>query len=318
MWWFVACAPKAPPPASPAPVDGLVGELAVEGPIARRLSGAAADLVVLYAGEHKGSMETCGCPKNPRGSLARLDAYADAVRAGAPAVLVHGGYWLEDAVGFEGELRADVAVANRWMARGLAEGGWDALNVAPNDLAALASLPLDATATLPLVSASVSGPGVSPYVVVERGGRRVGITGIAGAAPTLGDTSRWSARDPGPVLDELAGKADVVVLLAYKATDAARALAKRHDVDVVVDTDAHREFLDPVLQGRTAWVFSHYQTMRAGELRLRLDGDGVVGGVDRKVDLDPEMPDDPALARMTREARAEIDREQRRIYGGGG
>jgi 2',3'-cyclic-nucleotide 2'-phosphodiesterase (5'-nucleotidase family) len=138
------------------------------------------------------------------------------------------------------------------------------------------------------------------------------------AGPTLADTSRWTVGDPaaaGPVLDELAEKADVVVLLAYKADETARALAKKHDVDVVVDTDAHREFVDPERVGGAAHVASHYQTMRAGELRLELKNGRVKSGVDRKIDLDPDMPDDPALAKLTRQARKEIDGVQKEMYG---
>jgi 2',3'-cyclic-nucleotide 2'-phosphodiesterase (5'-nucleotidase family) len=298
--------------------DGLVGELAVEGPLKQRLSAAPADLVVFYAGEQKGSMETCGCPKRPRGSLARLDAYVDAARGDTPAVLVNGGYWLEDAMGFEGQGRPDVALMNQWMLKGVAEGGWDALNVAPNDLAGLSALDPAAWSGLPVVSANVSGPGIRPYVVVERGGHRVGITGIAGPGVTLSDTSRWTVSDPatvGPVLEELAGKADVVVLLAYKAEDAAKALARKHDVDVIVETNAHREFVDPERVGSAARVASHYQTMRAGELRLTLEKGRVKAAVDRKIDLDPDMPDDPALAKLTRQAREEVDAVQQGMYG---
>jgi hypothetical protein len=41
----------------------------------------------------------------------------------------------------------------------------------------------------------------------------------------------------------------------------------------------------------------------------------VKAAVDRKIDLDPEMPDDPALAKLTRQARKEVDAVQQGMYG---
>jgi 2',3'-cyclic-nucleotide 2'-phosphodiesterase (5'-nucleotidase family) len=295
----------------------------VSGSLAERMSAWPADLVVLYAGEHKGSLQTCGCPKRPRGSLARLAAWNDAVRQRDAGVSVHAGYFLEDAVGFDGVERSDVSLGNGYMARGLALGAWDALNVGFADLPGLARLDPALRAALPLVSANVRGPGVRPYVVVERGGRRVGITGITRPGVTLSEPPGTTMADPveaaGPVLAELAGKADVVVLLSYQGEAWAQRLAQAHPaVDVVVDANLHRDAVPPATVGRAAWVRSSYETMRAGELRLDLDAQGaVVGARDRKIDLDPDMPGRPDLTALQVEARRVVDAEQQRIFGGG-
>lgn len=322
---LLACAPHAarPGPSAatdvPAPRAGtLDGELVVEGDLRARLSRAPADLVVFYAAEHKGSMETCGCPKRPRGSLARLDAYVDAARETAPSVLVHAGWWLQDPVALDGAVKDDLAIMNRWMVRGLGHGEWDAINVAGPDVYGLARLPEGAAAGLPLVSANVTGPGIAAYRVVERGGLRVGITGVTIPQPSMGDAAPYVVGDPAaaaPVVAELATKADVVVLLAWQAADAARAVAQKAGVDVVVDAAAHREFEEPARVGGAAWVYAHYETMRVGELRLDVQDGAVAGGLDRKIDLDPDLPDDPALAKLTRQARAEIDEAQKAMYG---
>lgn len=328
---LLACAPHPAAPVSPtaATTDAaagaprarggdLHGELVVEGPLGARLSRAPADLAVFYAAEHKGSMETCGCPKRPRGSLARLEAYVDAARETAPSVLVHAGWWLQDPVGLDGAVKDDLAVMNRWMVRGLEQGEWDAINVAGPDVYGLARLPEGAAAGLPLVSANVSGPGIAAYRIVERGGLHVGITGITIPQPSMGEAAPYTVADPmsaAPVVAELATRADVVVLLAWQAADAARAIAKEAGVDVVVDAAAHREFVEPARVGDAAWVYAHYETMRVGELRLDVEDGAVVGGLDRKIDLDPDMPDDPALAKLARQARAEIDEAQKALYG---
>jgi 2',3'-cyclic-nucleotide 2'-phosphodiesterase (5'-nucleotidase family) len=304
------------------PADtALTGELAIEGPVGKRISTSPAELVVFYGSEHMGSLEPCGCPHRPRGSLSRATAYVNASRAAnptVPSVLVHGGYWLQDAMGFDGKLRTDVALGNHWMVEGLRAGGWDALNVGTNDLAGLATLPADEGPPLPLVSANATGPHIAKWIVVHRGGLRVGITGITGRGETLTTLDGYAVTPPedaGPVLDALAAESDVVVLLAYQATEAAKALAQGHAVDVVVDANLHREWQAPFYVGHAAWVLAQFQTLRLGELRLRLTKGAVTGGLGRQIDLDPEMPDDPVLLAIQKQARTALDAAQRAIYG---
>lgn len=330
---LAGCAPKPVAPAaagaragstSPAPTtrEALTNELVIEGPLKSRLSTSPAELVVFYGSEHKGSLETCGCPKRPRGSFSRLDAYVDASRAanpGVPAIVVNAGYWLQDAMGFDGQLRPDVTVGNRYMVEGVRALGWDALNVAYTDVAGLSTLPSDDGPPLPLVSANVEGPGINRWVVVNRGGLRVGITGITAQGATLSDLPGYTIKPPAdakPVLAALAAEADVIVLLAYQATEVARDLAAENPaIDVVVDAALHRESADAFYVDRAAWVLSHFQTMRLGELRLRLSDGAVTGGVSRSIDLDPELPDDPALLALTKRARVELDAAQQALYG---
>lgn len=313
LLWLLACVPKEIPPA-PAK-EAIRGEMALEGGLSQRFSDSPADLVILYGGEQKGSMDTCGCPHRPRGSLPRMASYVAALnRRKEPLLLVNPGYWLEDAAGFEGEMRPDVAAMDRWMLKGLPQLPWAALNLGANDLAALSHLggpPGD----LPTVSANAEGAHPSRILTVN--GQRVGITGITGEIPTLTDPL-YTLRDPlsaGDTIEELGKQVDVLILLSWQATDAAKKLAERYPViDVVIDANQYRDFVPPVTVGHAVWVFSHYQTMRIGELRLLLKEGAVVGAVDRKVDMDPEIPDEPRLASFLRQAKTEIDVLQRQLY----
>jgi 2',3'-cyclic-nucleotide 2'-phosphodiesterase (5'-nucleotidase family) len=315
---LAACA-KPPPPA----LEGARSELIVEGKLKDRVSAAPADAVIYYAGEHQGSMETCGCPKRPRGSLPRLASYLEASRAaspGVPDVLVHGGYWFEDSMGFDGALREDVPLMNAWMLQGMEAVGVDAANLSFQDLPGV--LELDA---LPpwVVSANVTAVGDAPtparFVVIERGDMKIAVTGITDVGMTFILTPQYVVGDPVAgalaALEEMAGAADVLVLLAFQSAAAAREIAEQSDaLDVVVDTSMHREFYEPLTVNRAVWVRSHYQTMRLGELRLGVDDGHVTGAFDRKIDLDPEVPDDPALKKMMREAREALEVVQAEIY----
>jgi len=296
----------------------LPSELLVDGPMATRRSATAADLVLLYGGEQRGSLETCGCPHRPRGSYARVETVrATLAGAGEPVVLVNAGYAFDDPTGFDGAVRPDVAAGNGWVARGVLAGRWDAVNVGTFDAAALATLDPAVREGLPLVSANLPGPGVRPWVVVERSGVKVGITGVSGDVPTLGDRAAYPRRTDKAAVEvvaELAGQVDVVVLLAWRAPELAELIARKVDVDVIVDADTHREQLPAEPVGRALRVASHTQTMRLGELRMDLEAGAIVGGVDRQIDLDPTLGDDPGVLRLQEEARAALDRLQAGLY----
>lgn len=317
---FAACAPRSPAPPAPPAAGSVVREVWTDEPFARRLPASAADLVLHYGGETHGSLEPCGCPRRPRGSLARFVGYADAAgrAAPAPSVRLHTGYWLTDAVDYMGQPRRDAEVMDVWAMRGLAAAGFDALNVSAHDVAGLVAVPPDPT--LPLVSANVEGPGVRRYVIVERGGLRVGITGVTGPAPTMADTSAYPvapAEQAVGVLAELVARADVVVLLAWNANDAVRTLLQAvPGVDVVLDSGLYSDAMPPVFRQGTVWTFAPYQLVRAGELRLDLDAGRVRSAVDRQVDLDDAVPVDAPVARIAADARLELDRVQRLLYGG--
>lgn len=309
MWFAILLAGVAfaAPPEIPS-------ETLSSGPIGKRVATTPADLVILYAGEHKGSLETCGCPKRPRGSLARLEAYRQAV---GEALLVNAGYWLEDPTGFDGELRADIVEMNAWMARGIGATRWDALNVSEADIPALATMDPAVREGLPLVSVSWDGPGIRDYVIVQRGGQDVLITGISGPSETLGGPGPYTyrnAKEAWASLVEIPAEVDVVVVLARKADEQAVGLARQLPVDVIVSANLNREQLPVQLVKGAVQVGSFYQTMRLGELRLNLSEGVVTGGVDRQIDLDPDIADDPGILALQNEARTAINAVQAGLY----
>lgn len=328
----LACVPHDPelrptPPSGPQPTaaalpaSGVSRELFTTGPFASRLPKSPADLVIFYGGESHGSLETCGCPHRPRGSLARFASYATAAEAvvPAPSLRVNAGYVLTDGVDYAGQPIADAAVKNTWMYRGLTAARFDAINVSAHDVAGFAASPPDGA--LPFVSANVSGPGLARWVIVERGGRTIGITGITGESPTMADTSAWPiapATSAAGALAELVTRAEIVVLLAWNANDAARTLVKAvPGIDVVIDAGLYSDALPPVLQRGTLWTFAEYQLVRAGELRLGLEGGTIRAALDRHIDLDDVVRDDPTVGAIAKEARTDIDRVQREVFGGG-
>ena len=321
---------NAPPPvqAVHGSTAALAAERATDGTLQDRLVVDDADLVIFYASEQKGSLEPCGCPKEPRGSIPRLQAYVDASVAAnpdTPWVLVNAGYFLEDAISVGGELRADVPIINRWMVRGLEQqGSWTAISPGYVDLPGLVDLGSELP-PLPLVSANVtrrddSAAPIEPWKRVQAGELTVGITGISTPGVSFVPTPQYGVEPPGPavaaVLDQMRGEVDLVVLTAFQAIDEARAIAQKHpEITVVVDAFGHHESVPPFVVGSAIWVKSHHQTQRLGELRLWIEDGRVVRALDRQVELDPDIPGDKALTDIMVRAHQEIEAKAREIWG---
>ncbi len=329
---ILAGCPKTADPPPVQPVHGssatLAAERATDGTVQDRLVSDDADLVIFYASEQKGSLEPCGCPKEPRGSIPRLQAYLEASTSAnpdTPYMLLNAGYFLEDAIGVGGELREDVPLINRWMVEGLAEqGGWAALNTGYVDLPGIAELG-DELPSLPLVSANIhprddSVPPIQPWVEVQAGDLTVGVTGISTPGVAFVATPQYAVEPPEraleAVLGQMRGQVDMVVLLAFQAIDEARTLARKHpEITVVVDAYGHHESVPPFTVGNAIWVKSHHQTQRLGELRLWIEDGQVVKALDRKVELDPEIPGDDALTDIMVRAHQEIEAKAKEIWG---
>jgi len=306
----------------------LAAERATDGTVQDRLVTDDAQLVIFYASEQKGSLEPCGCPKEPRGSVPRLAAYIDASTAAnpdTPWILLNAGYFFEDAIGVGGQLREDVPLINRWMAKGLDHWqGWTAFNPGYVDLPGMVDL-ADELPELPFVSANVRArsdavAAIQPWLMVQSGGLRVGVTGISTPGVSFVATPQYAVEPPGPaveaVLDDMRGKVDLVVLMAFQAIDEARTLAKKHpEISVVVDAYGHHETVPPFTVGSAVWVKSHHQTQRLGELRLWVEDGQVVRALDRKVELDPDIPGDGELTDIMVRAHQEIELKAREIWG---
>ena len=327
------CPLPAPAPAShleEAVSDGsetvIESVLVTSGATKARLSAEEADLVLFYGGEHKGSMETCGCPKRPRGSLTRMQGYIDAAREmtpESPDLLLHTGYFLEDAIGLGGSLREDVPLQNEWMARGLDAQHWDALNLSYNDLPGWRTLAASAT-NLPVLSANIVAKDTDAdwprWRKVSRGDLTIGIVGVSNAGVSFVATPEYETQPlvkaAGPVIKQAAAETDLLILLAYQAPGEAKTLAETHpEIDIVIDAYKHRESNPPFVVGNAIWVKSDYETQRLGELRLWFDEGQIARAVDRKIDLDPDVAENPEIQRIMLDGRKAIAEKQRALFG---
>ena len=315
-----ACRP--PEPLAAPPAAGLQGVELVEGRLVERLAPQDnAQLVILYGAEERGDPFPCGCEGGAKGGLARQAAYAAATRGAenSPPVLhVNAGGWSLDAPGFDGAPRADAPLTNQWMTAGLKAAGVQVLNLGYGDIMGMRSLAGEAG--LPVVSANISGPGVLPHHIVVVGGLRVGVTGITAegspAVPTPGYTRADPYRAGKAALLRLRPEVDRVVLLSQGATEHARRLADDGLVDVVIDANNHHGTYQPLQVGRAVWVRAAFQTERIGELRVGWGAEGALAwALDRKVQLDDKLPDEPDVGRLMRAAKHELSAASAALFG---
>jgi 2',3'-cyclic-nucleotide 2'-phosphodiesterase (5'-nucleotidase family) len=304
----------------------LTSELLVDGGLRDRLAAPDdANLVLLYGGEQMGSMDTCGCPSRPRGSLARVDGYRAAMREASPGVpdlLLNPGNWLDDTIGMDNALRADVRVGNAWMLQALELGGWDALNVGFRDLPYLAE-----TGAFPATSVSANvrpnqagALAAAPWRVLRAGELRIAVTGVSPEGMTFLQPEGYHYRDPVDALraemTAMRAASDLVVVLAYGVgPDATRIAKEVPGIDVLVEAGEFGERYEPWLEDGVVWVRSHTQTQRLGELRLVVRDGRIVAARDRKIDLDDAVPETRSLAKMAAEAQDEMAAIQEELFG---
>jgi 2',3'-cyclic-nucleotide 2'-phosphodiesterase (5'-nucleotidase family) len=251
--------------------------------------------------------------------LGRFAGWVDASQKAepSPSLLVHAGYFFADAIDYMGQPRPDAMEMNGWMARGLDLVGFDAINVSAHDVLGLADV--GEIGSLPLVSANVSGPGIKRWVVVERGGIRIGVTGVTAAAPSMAPENGYLVRPLSaalPLLAELADQVQVVVLLSWGSPEELDTLLRAAPgIDVVVEANLYPEGPPASLKRGAVRTYSTFQGVQAGELRVDFHEGEVVGALDRRVNLDDVVPARETVSALMSKAKPAIDAVQRSIYG---
>jgi 2',3'-cyclic-nucleotide 2'-phosphodiesterase (5'-nucleotidase family) len=158
------------------------------------------------------------------------------------------------------------------------------------------------------------------WIEARVGALTVGITGVSAAGVGFLPAPEYAVEPPEPAAEAAltahADQADVVILLAFQAIDEARRLAERDPrIDVVIDAFHHSEVVPPFTVGEAVWVKSSHETLALGELRLWIEGGRVVRALDRKIDLDPDIPGQRAMTDIAVQARQEIEAAERDLWG---
>lgn len=146
-------------------------------------------------------------------------------------------------------------------------------------------------------------PVATPYIIRELGGHRVAIVGLSGGK----DTAEIAVRDPTQtaqaMVTELAGQADIVILLSHAGAAVDQQMADTvSGVDLIVSGGAPmlaapwRSEKTGALVVRADQASPGHAGRVLGIARLSFDSRGqVVGQTWQALPLSPEIADDPAM-----------------------
>jgi hypothetical protein len=264
-------------------------------------------LAIAFTGELNGYLEPCGCAglENQLGGLKRRDSFFKQLEAdGWPLIKL-------DLGGLERRTGVQSGIKYRYALESLVEIGYQAVGFGPNDLRLGPDLLLyvmsNLTGETPIISANVDVFGIQePYRVIERGGKRVGVTTVLGAKHAAGVANNPDIKfiAPADALKPVAAKlaaerCDVQVLLVHGDPDEARDLSRRFPQFQIVATAGGAEVppRDPeIIEGSGAVLMeSGHKGMYVTMLAFFDDPDPKKKNRYQRVPLDHRFPDSPAM-----------------------
>ncbi len=242
------------------------------------------DLKILYVNDFHGFAE----PYKPTGSDALLGGIAylagavDRARGKQPSLLLAAGDMIQGNVWanlFRGKSTIDVMNAMKFDAMVVGNHEFD---FGPKVLKERM-----AQARFPMLGANVKGfPALKPYIMKNLQGVRIAIIGVVtpetpvvthprNVAGLTFSTPESAVRK---YLQELKGRADIIVVLSHCGLQADKELAARvPGIDVIVGGHSHTKLLQPEQVGRTIIVQAWEHAKALGVLNLRVKDGKVIG-----------------------------------------
>ena len=290
--------------ASLIPLLGVFAALACEG---RR----AEEIVVLHTGDSYGYFEDCGCMGDSTGGLAKRAWMVDSLRRSTESPIL-----LVDAGDFTGGENAYGAALGRVLVESMEVMGYDAFTLGEWDLNHGVAYVRSIVEESPIawVHTNYEIAGLEDFghktLVVEKGGRRIGLVGLLN--PTL--QLSYLIRDSVAVDEDVVGVTeravaelrregvDAVVVISHLGYRGDRTLAGLvPGIDLIVSGHGGKTLAGPEAVDENTWIVAAGDLGRfLGMARLSLDDRGDEPALVREasgevLSLVPSIPDDPRL-----------------------
>jgi len=242
------------------------------------------NLKILYVNDFHGFAEPSKPPagESPLGGIAYLAGAVDRARGKSPSLLLAAGDMIQGnawANLFQGKSTIEVMNAMKFDAMVVGNHEFD---FGPKVLKERM-----AQARFPLLGANVKGfPALKPYIMKNLQGVRIAIIGVVtpetpvvthprNVAGLTFSTPESAVRK---YLQELKGRADIIVVLSHCGFQADKELAARvPGIDVIVGGHSHTKILQPELVGQTIIVQAWEHAKALGVLNLRVKDGKVIG-----------------------------------------
>jgi hypothetical protein len=289
---------------------GLI--LVLFGGCDRASQPAMLDLPIYFTCDTDGRLEPCGCSAGQFGGLTRLKTVLDA-EAGAGALRLDVG----DAVG--GHEDYDL-IEYGYILQACAAMKYDALNIGQHEAQFTAAQlqGIKRASATPIISANLldkaSGlPIFDSYRIVQRGGFRIGVIGVVdprgleeslGSGLAVGDMDSAIER----CLDELRGKTDMIVLLAFTDEGTLTQLAQQfYECQVILGGKVSQPAQELRKENRSLVYFVTNESRALGILNLRLTKGAPPEATSNEIRfLRDTIPQDSSIREMVQGYREEV------------
>lgn len=266
-------------------------------------SHAANTVSIIYTANANGYLESCDCPNNPYGGLARRITVLKELKSQNPdSVLIDAGDFMP--------ARSDAALAH-YCAASMRTAGYDAIAIGEQDIAfPLTGLPI-LPSNLSLGSPdSREHPG---FIIKTVNGVRVGITCIT--LLSLISTPGPGAQDHQTfllqTLPQLRRKSDLIIVVSHCGLEEDKRIAEAFpDIDVIAGGHSKEHLIEPLRVNQTTIVNAGEQGHRVGILAIEM---GTHTARNRLILLDKGIANDPAIAEFARAYRAELKQKAKRL-----
>jgi hypothetical protein len=291
----------------------LLGLLFLAAGCGRTPPAPPLELPIYFTCDTRGRLEPCGCFAGQYGGLTRLKTVLDA-ETPANALRLDVG----DAIG--GHEDYDL-IEYRYVLRAFAAMNYDALNIGGREAQFTAAQLREAgkNSPVPILSANLLDQGTGrplfdSYRLVRRGSIRVAIIGVLdpraaenpGAGLQVGGMEAAVQR----CLDELRGKADLIVLLAFADEATLARLAQEfYECQVILGGKVRQPAQQLQQENRSLVYFVTNESRALGILRLRLARGAALTAAGNEIRfLYDTIPQDPSLRQLMQSYRDEIRR----------
>lgn len=250
--------------------------------ITASVTASAAELTVAYTANSSGKLTACSCPGDPYGGLAERVTLVKKLRKEEKNLL------LLDA-GNMVSLFGDYDVRAACIMRLMNLMGYAAAGVGRQELFRNAppALAMSRVARFPFLSATVLSakggePVFRPYAILKAGKTTVGVTAISDSSayfPELNRPFDYTLRPVeqalGPILAELRGKVDFIIVLSHMEPGRSERLLERFPgVDLVIQGYGNRELEKPKPVARGFLAAPGDRGQYVGLIRLEKNGGG--------------------------------------------
>ncbi|MDD5155352.1 MAG: hypothetical protein PHF11_02570 [Candidatus Omnitrophica bacterium] len=286
---------------------------------------AAQDITVLYSGDTHAMLYPCNCPVEPDGGIARRAVLVKSIRQETPDVLlVDSGAFLAAGLMDEYTQNTELDMQRSLLnLKAMELMRYDAVNISADEFNFGGKFlrEIMAKSKLHFISANIKSPGISPYVVKEIKGIKIGIIGVispyarqkAGGAFDIADPKQAVQK----AVNELKAKGVKFILLLSRLGENQdlKIIRDIPGIDVVITSQGRMQEHIPAKVGNTIILKPSWQGRRLGKLSLTIEDNRITKYKADELRLSDKIKDDPDILKILPRCFSDANCKKDRFFG---